>query len=113
ALSRWDAPWLAARELQDRRELQLPPISVMALVTGERRAVEAVALGDLPATVTALGPEPVVAGGSDGGWRLILRTPEAESEVLARYLRSVRRTAAAKKSDDPVTIRMRVPDPTV
>ena len=113
ALSRWDAPWLAARELADRRELQLPPSTVMALVTGERRAVEAVALGDLPASVTALGPEPSGAPGSAAGWRLILRTPEAASEVLARHLRSVRRTAAAKKSDDPVTIRMRVPDPTV
>ena len=112
ALSRWDAPWLAARELRDRRELQLPPSTVMALVTGPRRAVEAVADGELPAGVGVLGPEPE-ASGPDGGWRLVLRAPEAASEVLARHLRAVRRTAAAKKVEDPVTIRMRVADPTV
>lgn len=113
ALSRWDASWLAARELRDRRELQLPPSTVMAVVTGARRAVEAVADSDLPDAVTVLGPEPDVASGTSGGWRLILRTPDAGAEALARYLRAVRRTAAAKKTEDPVTIRMRVPDPTV
>ena len=109
ALSRWDSPWLAARELEDRRELQLPPVTVMAIVTGERRAVDSVAHGELPAAVTALGPEPA----PDGSWRLVLRAPHAAEEDLARHLRSVRRTALAKKASDPVAIRMRVADPTV
>ncbi|KAB7744592.1 primosome assembly protein PriA [Nostocoides sp. F2B08] len=113
ALSRWDAPWLAARELRDRRELHLPPSTVMALVTGGRRAVEAVAVGDLPEAVTVLGPEPAATVVTGGDWRLILRTPEAGAEALARHLQAVRRTDAAKKTEDPVSIRMRVPDPTV
>jgi primosomal protein N' (replication factor Y) len=113
ALSRWDAPWLAARELEDRRELALPPATVMAVVTGDRRAVEAVARGDLPSPVTVLGPEPRADAAGDDGWRLVLRVPEAASADLADHLRAVRRTASAKKVEDPVAIRMRVPDPTV
>lgn len=108
ALSRWDAPWLAARELADRRELSLPPSTVMAVVTGERRAVAAVAEGDLPAQATPLGPVP----GADGSARLVLRVPPQSAGALADYLAGVRRVALAKKEDDVVSVRMRVADPT-
>ena len=108
ALSRWDAPWLAARELADRRELALPPASVMALVTGGRRAVAAVAEGGLPGGVEPLGP--VLAPGDTA--RLVLRAPDDASGDLAAYLRGVRSTALARKDEDVVSIRMRVPDPT-
>ena len=109
ALSRWDPGWLASRELADRRELALPPAGVMALVTGERRSVTAVAEGELPGGVLALGP--VIT--PDGSARLILRTPEAGSGELAAYLSAVRGAALARKADDVVSIRMRVADPTV
>ncbi|MDO5501764.1 MAG: primosome assembly protein PriA [Actinomycetia bacterium] len=120
ALSRWDAPWLAARELAERRELALPPAAVMAVVTGERRAVADVADGELPEGVLALGP--VIA--PDGSARLVLRVhgdeagtaPGADAvlpDALADYLAAVRRTALAKKADEVVSIRMRVPDPTL
>lgn len=109
ALSRWDAPWLAARELADRSTLGLPPTTVMALVTGERGAVAAVAEGDLPEGVVPLGP--VTA--PDGGARLVLRTPADDGSALAAYLSGVRATALARKADDVVSIRMRVPDPTL
>ena len=109
ALSRWDAPWLAARELAERTTLALPPATVMALVTGERRAVTAVADGELPESVTVLGP--VLA--PDGSARLVLRAPEDAADGLARHLGSVRAVAQAKKSEEQVAVRMRVPDPTV
>ena len=106
-LSRWDAPWVAARELAERAPLALPPTTVMALVTGERRAVTAVA-DDLPEGVTALGPVPA----PDGSARLVLRVGESDADALARHLGSVRRVAQAKKAEEQVAIRMRVPDPT-
>ena len=109
ALSRWDAPWFAARELADRAALALPPSTVMALVTGDRRAVTAAAEGDLPEEVTVLGPVPA----PDGSARLVLRVPESRSGALADHLRCVRRTAQAKKSGGQVAIRMRVADPTM
>lgn len=108
ALSRWDAPWLAARELADRRELSLPPSSVMAVVTGERRAVAAVAEGEVPEGATALGP----VLGADGSARLVLRVPPQSGGALADYLAGVRRVALAKKADEVVSVRMRVADPT-
>ncbi|MFN2318981.1 MAG: primosome assembly protein PriA [Dermatophilaceae bacterium] len=108
-LSRWDAPWLAARELGERADLALPPATVMALVTGERRAVTAVADGELPEAVTSLGPVPA----PDGSARLVLRVPECAADELAHHLASVRRIAQAKKAEEQVAIRMRVPDPTM
>lgn len=109
ALSRWDAPWLAARELAERTTLSLPPATVMAVVTGERKAVAAVAEGVLPAGVSVLGPVPA----PDGSARLVLRSPHGAAEAMAEYLSAVRRTAQAKKSDELVAIRMRVADPTL
>lgn len=109
ALSRWDARWLASRELADRAGLSLPPTSVMALVAGERHAVTGVAEGDLPPGVGLLGP--VLA--PDGTARLVLRAAPETSGELAAYLAGVRRTALAKKAEEVVSIRMRVSDPTL
>lgn len=109
ALSRWDGPWLAARELVDRTEVALPPATVIALVTGERHAVDAVVSGEVPGGVEALGP--VIA--PDESARLVLRTSADGADRLAAYLLAVRRTALAKKADDVVSIRMRVADPTL
>lgn len=108
ALSRWDAPWLAARELADRRELSLPPSSVMAVVTGERRAVTAVAEGEVPQSATALGP----VLDADGSARLVLRAPPEAGGELADYLAGIRRVALAKKEAEVVSVRLRVADPT-
>jgi len=100
---------LADRDLTDRTGLLLPPPTSMALVTGQRRAVTAVAEGDLPDGVAALGP--VLA--PDGSARLVLRAPHAAEEALSAYLLAVRRTSTARKDEDIVSIRMRIPDPTV
>lgn len=108
ALSRWDAPWLAARELAERRELALPPASVMAVVTGGRHAVLAVAEGPVPEGVVLLGP----VLGPDDSARLVLRVPPEKSVELADHLAGVRRVAMAKKDDEVVAVRMRVADPT-
>ncbi len=108
ALSRWDAPWLASRDLADRTALALPPSTVMGVVTGDRRAVSAVAEGDLPEETALLGP--VLA--SDDSARLVLRVPARRSGELAAYLSAVRKTALARKADEIPSIRMRVADPT-
>jgi primosomal protein N' (replication factor Y) (superfamily II helicase) len=108
ALSRWDAQWLASRELEERRLLGLPPATVMAVVVGARRAVDAVAEG-APDPAVVLGPVP----GADGTARLVLRTGPESADELAHYLASVRRTAHAKKAEEQVSIRMRVADPTL
>jgi primosomal protein N' (replication factor Y) len=43
AVARWDSPWFAGRELQDRSQAHLPPSTRVALIIGERDAVLAVA----------------------------------------------------------------------
>lgn len=65
-LVRWDPEWFAARELDDRRGLDLPPLAWTATLTGEFGAI-ADALGDVKEELTAagarvLGPTPVPAG---------------------------------------------------
>ena len=41
ALVRWDPAWFAERELDERRELSLPPAARLAVLTGARPALEA------------------------------------------------------------------------
>ena len=42
AFTRWDSAWLCERSLEERQELNLPPISRIATVTGEKSTVETV-----------------------------------------------------------------------
>ncbi len=67
ALVRWDPAWFAERELEERRELSLPPSARLAALTGTRAALGA-ALGELalPAGATTLGPLPHGDGGVAG-----------------------------------------------
>ena len=44
ALIRWDPAWLASRELEERRELRLPPIVRSATITGDPAVLEGVLL---------------------------------------------------------------------
>ena len=56
ALVRWDPVWLAARELAERRELDLPPMRRYATLVGQQAAVhEAVGLLTQEGGVEALG----------------------------------------------------------
>lgn len=109
ALVRWDPSWFAAKELDERSGLGLPPASALATLTGARRhlmaAVEGVAW---PAGSRVLGPLPVGAAGAD---RLLVTTSRSQGEALADVLRGVRAMVAARREGEPIQIRMDAPDP--
>ena len=103
ALLRWDAGWLAARELAERRELGFPPAARIASLTGAPDAVadlvDAVAL---PPAAELLGP--VDAG--DGQERLLVRTSRATGAALAAALKAGAAVRSARKATGPVRIQV-------
>ncbi|XVX21823.1 primosomal protein N' [Actinomycetota bacterium] len=107
ALVRWDPAWFAGRELADRRTLSMPPAATMALLTGERPALESVAADPPLAGAQPLGL--VTAG--DGSSRLVLRVPLEQRAELAAALRAMRGARSAHRDATPIGVRMDPPDP--
>ena len=136
ALLRWDPAGYARRELSLRQELMLPPAVRIASITGGRSAVghftgavEA-RLASQDIVLRTAGPAPLVlAGGSSGSSsggapaggpgaarqapgrndddvRTLLFIPYAQAADAARVMRAVKAAAAAKRSDDPVQLRL-------
>ncbi len=92
ALVRWDASWLAIRELQDRQSAGLPPARRFASITGEAEDLaDVIERLDLPHTV--LGP-------ADG--RALIAVDREYGAALARSLRSIA-VARATRGRRPVT----------
>ena len=109
ALVRWDPVWFAERELEERRELSLPPTARLAAVTGTRAAVGgALAELELPASATTLGPLPH----GEERWRALVTVPVEDGLVLARELAALRARSSARKDPEPVTVRVDPRDPT-
>jgi primosomal protein N' (replication factor Y) len=118
ALLRWDPAGFARRELALRNELQLPPAVRIASVTGPRAAVDhftAAAEADLGAagiTIRTAGPAPLVPGGppsarrSAEDVRTLLFFPYGQAAAVVRVLRAARAAAAAKRSTEPVQLRL-------
>ncbi|QDY91039.1 primosomal protein N' [Arthrobacter sp. UKPF54-2] len=125
ALLRWDPAGYAGRELALRKELSLPPAVRIASVTGARTAVghftDAVghALAKQAIVLRAAGPAPLPGAGSGaskpgagaerhGGEevRTLLFIPYAEATEATKALRAVKAAAAAKRTDDPVQVRL-------
>ncbi|MFD5278066.1 primosomal protein N' [Pseudarthrobacter sp. NPDC058362] len=117
ALLRWDPSGYAARELALRVELQLPPAVRIASVTGPRAAVEhftATALGELAAagvTLRSAGPAPLLSGPATSrrpaeDVRTLLFFPYGQASAVARVLRATKAAAAAKRTDEPVQLRL-------
>jgi primosomal protein N' (replication factor Y) len=128
ALLRWDPAGYAQRELALRTELQLPPAVRVASVTGGRTAVgpftasvmtllagEGVELRVagpaplLPAPhVPAAGPRQSAAGARAGAEdvRTLLFIPYGQAGAVTRLLRAAKAASAAKRSDDPVQLRL-------
>jgi primosomal protein N' (replication factor Y) len=119
ALLRWDPAGYAQRELELRQELQLPPAVRIAAVTGGRTAVghftQAVEqrLGGQGITLRAAGPAPLVIAaasapgrGAGEDVRTLLFIPYAQAAEATRVMRAVKAAAAAKRSDDPVQLRL-------
>jgi primosomal protein N' (replication factor Y) len=118
ALLRWDPAGYAGRELSLRVELQLPPAVRIASVTGPRAAVEhftAAATAQLqPAGISlrTAGPAPVVLNGPPStrrpgdDVRTLLFFPYAQAAAVTRVLRATRAATAAKRSAEPVQLRL-------
>jgi primosomal protein N' (replication factor Y) (superfamily II helicase) len=103
ALIRFDPGGLAARELDERRELGFPPAVRMASLVGPPEAVaDLLAAAHLPEGVVPLGPVPA----PDGKERLLLRTSRASGTALAAALREAAGVRSARKAADPVRIQI-------
>lgn len=118
ALLRWDPAGYAQRELALRVELQLPPAVRIASVTGPRTAVVHFTEGvekQLVAAGVALrtaGPAPVLLVGFGAPQRVgedvrtLLFFPYTQAPLVTRVLRATRAAAAAKRSEEPVQLRL-------
>lgn len=117
ALLRWDPAGYAARELALRVELQLPPAVRIASLTGPRAAVEhftAAAGGELAAagvTLRSAGPAPLLSGAAASrrpaeDVRTLLFFPYGQAAAVVRVLRATRAAAAAKRTGEPVQLRL-------
>jgi primosomal protein N' (replication factor Y) len=117
ALLRWDPAGYARRELELRMELQLPPAVRIASVTGPRTAVvhftAAVEHQLEPSGVhlRTAGPAPVILTGSAAAQqgddvRTLLFFPYGQAGAVTRVLRSTKAAAAAKRTEEPVQVRL-------
>lgn len=130
ALLRWDPAGYAQRELSLRQELHLPPAVRVASVTGGRTAVghftQAIEqrLGSEGIVLRAAGPAPLVLSGAGQGGapgaapgaapdrgagedvRTLLFIPYGQAAEATKVMRAVKAAAAAKRTDDPVQLRL-------
>jgi primosomal protein N' (replication factor Y) len=106
SLIRWDPGWLAARELQERRDLGLPPAVRAATLTGDSVAVEA-ALRELPDVARRLGPLPV-AGSDDA--RALVTIDRRHGADLSRALSAIAATRTARKDSTKLHLAVDPPD---
>ncbi|MCC3274857.1 primosomal protein N' [Arthrobacter sp. zg-Y20] len=123
-LLRWDPAGAAERELALRQELGLPPAVRYAELTGSREALEAFSTRlDLPQGVRSIGPAPLPSaglpggvqdsgpeagqlGGAGGRYRTLLFFPYAAAPSITASLRSVKAAASARRTGDPVYVRV-------
>lgn len=94
ALARWDAGWLAQRELADRASAGLPPSTRAAVLRGDSEDIAAVSEA-LHTPHRLLGPV--------GGRGIVLVERDAGAE-LARELRAITASRAAKAAVGQVTV---------
>ncbi|MCB5282548.1 primosomal protein N' [Arthrobacter sp. AL08] len=122
ALLRWDPAGYAERELSLRQELQLPPAVRVASLTGGRTAVghfsQAVEqqLAAQGITLRTAGPAPLVItgapahgsvrGAAGDDVRTLMFIPYGQAAHVTMALRAVKAAAAAKRTDDPVQLRL-------
>ena len=104
ALIRWDPGWLAERELQERRDLGLPPTVRAATLTGDPAAVDD-ARHALPASARVLGPLPA---GDEA--RILVTVDRRHGPDLTRSLSALAATRAARKDTARLHIAVDPPD---
>ena len=112
ALLRWRPAWHAARELDDRNELHLPPSARLAALTGSAHAIaELLSLAELPAAAEVLGPVPLpTRPPDDPEERLLVRVPRRQGADLAAALKAAAAVRSARKSEGVVRVEV---DPVV
>ncbi|WP_373320787.1 primosomal protein N' [Rhizocola hellebori] len=103
ALIRWDAGWLAQRELAERRSLGFPPVAQLASLTGSAAAVaEMLEEAGMPEGAEVLGPLPV---GQDQE-RMLVRVRRSAGPALARALHEASGVRSARKAADMVRVQL-------
>jgi primosomal protein N' (replication factor Y) (superfamily II helicase) len=106
ALLRWDPVTFAARELADRSELDFPPVTRFAALTGAPDALaDLVAAARLPASAEQLGPVPVEHA-EEQQERLLIRVTRRDGAALARALHEAAGVRSARKAAHPVRIQL-------
>lgn len=101
AISRWDAPGLAERELSERRKLGLPPAARVAVIQGELGRVRA-AVNDLQiAGVRISGPRMITAEKAEA----VVRVPMSQATELTAAMRALVTTSSSAKLP-PIRIRI-------
>ena len=105
ALVRWDASWLAAREVTERTAAGLPPATRMASLTGDLAGVREVCTA-LQVDHRVLGPVP-----HDDAQRALVVVAREDGQRLAHELRGITATRSARADAsvvrvvlDPITI---------
>jgi primosomal protein N' (replication factor Y) (superfamily II helicase) len=106
ALIRWDAAWLASRELEERRTLALPPIVRAVTITGEPQDVDAVT-ELLPPQARAIGPLPTSDGERS---RLLVTIDRRHGSDLTAVLQSISAERSARKEPGRLHIAVDPPD---
>jgi primosomal protein N' (replication factor Y) len=104
ALVRWDASWLAARELADRESAGLPPATRVAILRGEPGDIDDVG-GAIKTPHRLLGPV---------GGRAIVTVRREDGPALGRDLRGISAVRSAKSGrGKPVNVMLDPRDITV
>ncbi|MCC3297872.1 primosomal protein N' [Arthrobacter caoxuetaonis] len=117
-LLRWDPAGAAERELGLRRELGLPPAVRFAELTGSREGLEGfISRLEVPDTARIVGPAPVEdtasyrseeQGNLNGAvrWRTLCFFPYADAAALTAAMRAAKAALSARRTGDPVYIRV-------
>lgn len=109
ALVRWDPVGFTERELEERAELQFPPLVRMAAVTGDASAVRALLRRlELPSGAVLLGPVQTAEAepGGEPQVQVLVRAPREHGAALARTLSHAQAIRSAKKEAGSVRVRI-------
>jgi primosomal protein N' (replication factor Y) len=101
AVARWDSPWFAGREYLDRSQAHLPPSTRVAVLTGEREAILAVAT-KVQESLTARLMGPIDGEPST----VFLMVRRADGNSLSQVLGQIMRTRSADPKNSFVRIHM-------
>lgn len=105
ALVRWDAPWLAARELRERATAGLPPATRMAALLGEPSDIAEVAAA-VAVPHRLLGPVPAPDRADPHRQRGLIVVDREHAVELSRQLRAATATRSARAKTRAVHVRM-------